>query len=184
MRHLAISGFVIASVLIFDQLTKWGVTELVLSPKDGISFVNWMSSPPERLGPVRVEIFPFFNFSMVWNEGISFGLFSNSEMDLQPYILSGLSLIICVALFIWLLKSEKVSLVIALSMIIGGALSNVMDRIRFGAVADFFDFHLYGWHYPAFNIADSAIVLGVAYLVIDAVFLNSSSRQENHFHET
>lgn len=68
---------------------------------------------------------------------------------------------------------------IAFSAIIGGAIGNVIDRFRFGAVADFFDFHIAGWHYPAFNIADSAIVLGVAYLLIDILFLDHSNKQDS-----
>jgi signal peptidase II len=56
-------------------------------------------------------------------------------------------------------------------MVIGGAVGNVIDRFRFGAVADFFDFHVAGWHYPAFNIADCGITVGIALLVIDGVFL-------------
>ena len=183
MPTLRIFWVVAPLILILDQLTKWALMEMFLRPEGQQvrGLFSWILFPPDRLGPDRIEIFPFFNIVMVWNEGVSFGLFGDGHSEWQPYFLSALALIICCILFFWLLNKPKPTLAIALSVIIGGALGNVLDRLRFGAVADFFDFHVAGWHYPAFNIADSAIVLGVAYLAIDAVFFDKSN--QNHIEQ-
>lgn len=179
MRSLKIFAIVFPAVFIADQLTKWAILEYVIRPgwQTPKPFWTWAMDAPARLGPNTIEIFPFFNIVMVWNYGISFGILS-SQSVYQPYILSAVSLIICGILFYWLLKEKRLGLMISFSVIIGGAMGNVADRLRFGAVADFFDFHIAGWHYPAFNIADSAIVLGVAYLLIDILFLNKPNKDE------
>jgi len=75
-----------------------------------------------------------------------------------------------VVLLVWLRKAEQPLLRVALGLVIGGAIGNMIDRMAYGAVADFFDFHLGGWHWPAFNIADSGIVVGVALLFLDGLF--------------
>jgi signal peptidase II len=108
-----------------------------------------------------IEITSFFNLAMVWNRGVSFGMFARHD---QPLLLIFISLFICVFLLRWLLKCEERMVALALGLVIGGALGNVIDRIRFGAVADFFDFHLFGYHWPAFNIADASIFIGVVVL--------------------
>lgn len=114
------------------------------------------------------EVLPFFNLVHVWNRGISFGLFNHDHSG--AWLLVGLSLVITVFFFIWLRKVDHKPLALAIGAVIGGALGNVIDRIRFQAVVDFLDFHISGWHYPAFNVADSAIVLGIAYIVLDSLF--------------
>ena len=120
------------------------------------------------------EVLPFFNLVMVWNHGVSFGMFAGHGMS-QPMILIVItSLIVCV-LFFWLLKEQQRIPANALALVIGGAIGNIIDRIRFGAVADFFDFHYMGWHYPAFNIADAAIFIGVVILMIHSIFLTKST---------
>jgi signal peptidase II len=113
-----------------------------------------------------IEVLPFFNLTMVWNEGISFGMFHGTGI----WILVGLSLIITAIFSVWLTRATVWLQAVSLALVIGGAIGNVIDRLRFGAVADFFDFHALGWHYPAFNIADCAIVVGIALLVIDGIF--------------
>jgi signal peptidase II len=70
----------------------------------------------------------------------------------------------------WLARAESHWLQIGIGLVVGGAIGNVIDRIRFGAVVDFLDFHLGGWHWPAFNIADSAITVGVLFLLTDGLF--------------
>jgi len=138
-------------VLVVDQLSKWWLTGLLSAHPGGL------------------RLAPFFNLVPVWNRGVSFGMFNSAAGD-QRWWLIGLALLMVVALLIWLGRISRPYLAGAVGMIIGGALGNVVDRLRFGAVADFFDFHLAGWHWPAFNIADSAIVLGVAVLLIDSLF--------------
>lgn len=141
-----------ALTIVLDQLTKvWAIAEL------------W--DPPRFF-----EVTGFFNLVMVWNRGVSFGMFSN-DSAIGPYILSTLAVGIAVFLFFWLRKAENRLVAAALGLVIGGALGNVIDRLRFGAVADFLDFHVAGYHWPAFNIADSAITVGVALLVFDSLFL-------------
>ncbi|NCO04154.1 MAG: signal peptidase II [Alphaproteobacteria bacterium] len=161
----------IIGMILVDQLTKWAIVERVLMPARHpdmipLGLVEWFGNP-DKLGPVSITVFPFFNLSMVWNHGISFGLFQSDT----PYFLIGLALLISVIFAVWLWRSTAWTQAIALSMVIGGALGNVIDRFHFGAVADFFDFHIMGWHYPAFNMADSFITIGIAILVFDSVFL-------------
>lgn len=121
----------------------------------------------ENGGPI--ELTPFFNLVMVWNRGISFGLFQAD--DTGRWLLVGLSLAIVVLLAVWLSRGETRAVMLALGAVIGGALGNVYDRIWLPqrAVADFFDLHVAGWHWPAFNIADAGITLGVLWLVVDSL---------------
>ena len=166
-------GFSIAiDILILDQLSKWLILEYVLKEQvqpNGIrlDLWQWLTTSPPRLPFVSIEILPFFNLTMVWNEGISFGLFQGSGV----WILSSIALTITAIFSVWMTKATGWVQAISLGMVIGGAIGNVIDRLRFGGVADFFDFHVMGWHYPAFNVADCAIVVGIALLVFDGVFL-------------
>jgi len=114
-----------------------------------------------------IELTPFFNLVMVWNRGVSFGLFSEAGDD-RRWILILVTAAIVVWLLLWLWRAKGMLLALALGGVIGGAVGNIVDRIRLGAVADFFDFHIAGWHWPAFNIADGAIVAGVFLLLIDS----------------
>ena len=138
--------------MFLDQLSKYIMLDLV-----GIA-----SRPP-------MEVTPFFNLVMVWNHGVSFGMFANPGTDMV-YFLIGVALVISVILLIWLQKTQKRLEAISIGLIVGGALGNVIDRFRFGAVADFFDVHVSGYHWPAFNIADSAIFIGVMFLLFDGVW--------------
>jgi signal peptidase II len=124
--------------------------------------------------PAHIEITSFFNLVMVWNKGVSFGMFASAH-DYMPYILSLSALVLCGFLVVWMKRAIRLTTLIPLAMIIAGAISNVWDRVRFGAVADFLDFHYQDIHYPAFNIADCCIVLGVIALAIDGLFLDPRS---------
>ncbi|MFN3826627.1 MAG: signal peptidase II [Micavibrio sp.] len=128
------------------------------------------------------EILPFFNLVHVWNRGISFGMFNHDHSG--AWILAAVALAITAAFTVWLWKADNKGMAIAIGAVIGGALGNVIDRIRFQAVVDFLDFHAFGWHYPAFNIADSAVVLGIAYIILDGLFWEPKRKQqaENHQH--
>lgn len=119
-----------------------------------------------------VAVLPFFNFVLVWNRGVSFGMF-NSAGDYGPLFLTIMSLVICGFLIAWLINVTYKWHAVAICAVIAGALGNVIDRVRFGAVVDFLDFHAFGWHYPAFNIADSAIVLGIAFILFDSIFFET-----------
>jgi signal peptidase II len=115
-----------------------------------------------------VAVTPFLNLVVVWNRGVSFGMFA-SAAALMPWLLSGLALAVVVALGFWLRRVAHPLTGVALGLIIGGALGNVIDRVRFGAVVDFLDFHALGHHWPAFNVADSAICVGAALLLVDGL---------------
>lgn len=119
-----------------------------------------------------ISITPFFNLVMVWNKGISFGMFSG--MDARDFLIAMKSVIILL-LLVWLFLGRERMLYLPLGLIIGGAAGNVIDRVRWGAVADFFDFYIGGYHWPAFNIADSAIVMGVVLLLALSFFSKKSA---------
>ena len=117
--------------------------------------------------PCRViEVTCFFNLVPVYNTGISFGLF-NTGSELGRWILVLVAIALIIVLFIWLFRTKSVYVVICLVLVLGGALSNLVDRIIIGAVIDFLDFHLLGFHWPAFNLADTAITVGVILLLLD-----------------
>lgn len=144
--------FLILSIIALDQVTK-----LAILGRDVVDIY------PE------MEITSFLNLVLVQNKGISFGLFSRYEVG---WLISILTIGIVVALFIWMRKLERAILALPFSLIIGGAIGNLIDRLNYGFVVDFIDFHFFGWHWPAFNIADSAITVGVIFLLI-ASFSNN-----------
>ena len=115
-----------------------------------------------------VAVMPCFNLFLTFNKGVSFSLLT-SDSAYAPYLLSAFALVVSLCLLYWL-KKEKDSLCrVGLALILGGALGNVIDRIRFGAVVDFLDFYVGDYHWPAFNVADSAICIGVALILIKSV---------------
>ena len=117
----------------------------------------------------QVVIPGLFNLVMVWNTGISFGI-GRDGGPITAWLLAGLALVITVGLTLWLIRMRRPKLALAVGLIIGGALGNATDRVARGAVADFFDFHIANTHWPAFNIADSAIVLGAITLLVDGLW--------------
>jgi lipoprotein signal peptidase len=155
-----------AAVIVLDQVSKWWIVEKVMRP------VGVWETP--FYTPTRIEVLPFFDLIMTWNRGVSFGLFNN-DGTWNAVILSVLSVVIVAGLLVWLRKVDSTPVALALGAIIGGALGNVVDRVRWGAVADFLDLHAMGHHWPAFNVADSAISIGAAVLVLDALFARPSS---------
>lgn len=142
-------------VLAVDQVTKFWL-------------VGWVMSPPRV-----IEVLPVFNLVMVWNEGVSFGLFGDGTVG--PYLLSGLAFAVALAMLLWLRKAETTMLGLGLGAVIGGAVGNAIDRLHWGAVADFFDLHVAGWHWPAFNVADMAITAGVILVLADGLFASPKS---------
>jgi len=143
-------GLVIGgAVVVIDQLVKWWI-------------IDWLAEPPGF-----VAVLPFFNLVMVWNRGVSFGLLSDA--DLAPYLMAGIAGLVVIGLVIWLARVAQRLLAVSIGLIIGGALGNIVDRLRLGAVADFVDLHAGGYHWPAFNVADAAITVGVAVMLIDGL---------------
>ncbi len=124
----------------------------------------------------RVDLLPVLSLQMVWNQGVTFGMFK-ADGPWGPLLLVGVAVAIVIALAVWLWRAESRLVAISLGAIAGGALGNVLDRLRFGSVVDFIYFHVGGWSWYVFNVADSAIVCGVAALVLDG--LRPKPRQAN-----
>lgn len=163
--------------IILDQISKWYIiTKLYIGDDHAPGLLAWLSSSAPRFDMPVDPVTEFFNLVMVWNEGVSFGLFSQSG-DLSVTILSTISLLIASGFFVWMLTLKRIFPSLGVGMIIGGAIANVWDRLRFGAVADFFDFHLGVYHWPAFNIADAAIVIGVFILIVDTLFFAQNDEE-------
>jgi lipoprotein signal peptidase len=140
-----------AVVLGADQASKWWVLHGIDLPDAG-----------------RIVLLPVLNLTMVWNRGVTFGLL-NGVGGWSALALAAVALAVVVALGFWLRRAESAVVAIALGAITGGAIGNVIDRLRFGAVVDFIDAHLGDWHWYVFNVADAAIVCGVAALVLENV---------------
>ena len=147
--------FIAGATFVLDQLVK----ALILY---GLNFIQGLSGAP--VAPI--EILPFFNVVMVWNPGISYGLFQASS-EFERWILVIFSLGVVSLLIWWLRGIRDVRLAWAIGLIIGGALGNVIDRIAYGKVADFFHLHAFGYSWYVFNVADTAIVFGVVLMAAD-----------------
>tara|TARA_Y100001970_G_scaffold278188_1_gene383522 strand:- start:312 stop:779 length:468 start_codon:yes stop_codon:yes gene_type:complete len=137
-------------LIAIDQLVKRAMLVMVFDP------------------PTIIPVTFFLNLVPVWNRGISFGLFGGAEVS--RWILVVLALVIVVFLIVWFVRAGQIVVRYALLLVIAGALGNVVDRVVYGAVVDFIDIHGFGWHWPAFNIADMVIVVGTAMLIFDGLF--------------
>ena len=116
-----------------------------------------------------MPVVPFLNFVLVWNRGVTFGILSRFGQHYMPYVLIGAAVMILALLGRWLWRTRSTVVAMALGAIMGGAIGNVIDRVRYGAVVDFLDFYYRDYHWYAFNVADAAIVTGVALLLIDGM---------------
>ncbi len=123
----------------------------------------------------RAVVGPFLDLVLTCNPGVSFGLFNRAGVNSLIFSLAALAIIL--VLVVWLGRVRATFLAAAIGLIIGGAIGNVVDRLRFGAVIDFLDFHLASWHWPAFNLADSAICLGVAAMLLDGMLSRRAAPQ-------
>ncbi|MBE0438849.1 MAG: lipoprotein signal peptidase [Gammaproteobacteria bacterium] len=140
---------VTAVVIIIDQLTKWLMT-------------SWLSLYE------TVSIIPFFNLTMAHNTGAAFSFLAQAG-GWQRWFFVGLATLISLVLIVWLRKvTDKTIEALSISLILGGAIGNVIDRINLGYVIDFLDVYYGSYHWPAFNVADSAIVVGACLLIIDS----------------
>jgi signal peptidase II len=121
-----------------------------------------------KVGFIVPVIDGFFRLVIVWNRGVSFGMLGG-DRSLPPWVLSAVAVLVCVGLFVWLRRAGGRFTGWGIGLVMGGAIGNVIDRARWGAVFDFADFYVGQWHWPAFNIADSAIVVGVGLLLLDSL---------------
>ena len=139
-------------LLVLDQLTKQFALDAAIG------------TAPQLI----TRILPFFNIVLVWNSGVSFGMFSDFA-QWMPFVLIVATGLMTVALAVWFWRASDTLTLCALACIMSGATGNIIDRIRFGAVVDFLDFHAFGYHWPAFNVADSSIFIGVMLLIWESL---------------
>ncbi|MFN2381891.1 MAG: signal peptidase II [Guyparkeria sp.] len=134
-------------VLVVDQLTKWAALA-------GLAYAR------------PVEVLPFFDLTLLYNTGAAFSFLADHD-GWQRWFFVLLAVVIVAALLVWLafVAIRDARIKAGITLLIGGALGNVIDRVLYGHVVDFLDFHVAGWHWPAFNIADAAITIGVALII-------------------
>jgi signal peptidase II len=138
------------AVVVADQLCKWTVLSAF--------------APGERLA-----LTGFFNLVLAFNKGAAFSFLAGAQGWQTPLFIA-VAVIAIAVVSVLLVRSPADRLVRAgLALILGGALGNLIDRVRYGQVVDFLDFHLYGWHWPAFNVADSAITIGAGLLIYESL---------------
>lgn len=147
------------AVLLADQASKWWVLTRLDLPARG-----------------TIHLLPVLSLTMVWNRGVTFGLMQASGVD-GAWLLAGVALAVVAALFVWLWQAERPLVAIALGAISGGAIGNVIDRLRYGSVVDFIHAHIGAYSWYVFNIADAAIVCGVAALVLDGLLVRTPRPQ-------
>lgn len=141
--------FIFLAIIVADQFTKlWALSEL---------------------GNHTVYITDWFNLALTYNKGISFSFLTTDSLYM-PFILAGIALAIVIFMYLWFLKEKNLLIRIGLTFVMGGAISNVIDRLYLGFVVDFIDWHIKDWHWPAFNIADSFICTGIFLMMIQFIF--------------
>lgn len=151
--------WITAVVFISDQLTKYVAADYLLQHGE-------------------VKLAPFLNFVLVHNTGAAFGILSGAGGWQNIFFISIALLACAVILFlIRRLETKDILVVLGLMLILGGAAGNLTDRLIHGYVIDFIDVYYHNWHWPAFNIADSAITIGAVLLAVDALILGSRHRQ-------
>ena len=116
----------------------------------------------------QIVLLPVLNLTMVWNRGVTFGLL-NGFGQWGTAALVGIALAVVVALALWLRQAGSALMAVSIGAIAGGAIGNVLDRLRYGAVVDFIHAHIGGWSWYVFNVADAAIVCGVGALLLDSL---------------
>lgn len=149
-QRLTVGGLMALAVLVADQASK----EYVLT---------WLDLQNVH----SIAILPVLNFTMVWNRGITFGL--NDHADASVVLPTVAALCVVGVLLVWLWRADRTLVAAGLGAVCGGAIGNVIDRLRFGAVVDFIHAHIFGWSWFVFNVADAAIVCGVAALVLESL---------------
>ena len=150
--HLLI--FPALAVVVLDQATKYLVHRAI------------------PLYGSRCLIDGFFNLVHIRNRGLVFGILNRPGIDYSRYFLIGATFIAVGLLIYWFirLKNQGTGMILALSLILGGAVGNLLDRLRLGEVVDFLDFYVGAYHWPAFNVADSAITAGTFWLALQLLF--------------
>ncbi len=141
-----------ALVFVIDQLVKFWIVNLV-----------------ELQSRVSVPVLPVFSLTWVENRGVSMGMLT-ADTEVGRWLLVGLTGLIATVVAIWIRRERHMPEMVALGLVLGGALGNIVDRIRFGYVVDFIHLHAGPWSFYVFNVADAAITLGVIILLVRALF--------------
>lgn len=154
---------------------RWLALSLLVVVLDQASKLVALAMVPEYS---RIPVVPgFFDWTLTYNEGVAFSLFGDGE-DLQRFLLSAFALVVSAGFMVWLTRLPRDDRwsALALALVIGGAIGNVIDRLRLGHVVDFILLYWREWHWPAFNLADSCIVVGAILLVLAGFRSESSAR--------
>jgi signal peptidase II len=157
MNKYILTVFIALFVVILDQITKMII-------RSGLALFE------------KIQVLPFFNMVHVRNPGAAFGILNDLPENVRMPLFALVLIVALVAIFTFLKKTGDKNMlqIFSLSLILGGAIGNSIDRFRFGYVTDFIDFHWFGdprYHWPAFNIADSAITIGVVLILLETLFL-------------
>jgi len=150
-KRFSIAVYLVALVALVDQMSKWWIVHEVMQP------------------PRTIPVSSFFNLVLVKNAGVTFGFLNHFDARWVFWFLLTVAGAILFLLGRWLWRTHSTPVAIGLSLIMGGAIGNVIDRLCYGVVIDFLDFHLGNYHWYSFNLADSAIVTGVGLLLLDGL---------------
>ncbi len=162
-ERYTLAGFTVAVVVFIADF----VTKALILADDRLGGLACKAGTAPCGGYQPISWFPIMDFQMMWNYGVSFGMLQ-AHGFLQRLLLIAFALVMSTVLAIWLTRVRRPIIAVGLGLIIGGAIGNVVDRIRWGAVADFIDFSEIGFNF-IFNIADAAISVGVAALFVDMI---------------
>ena len=158
------------------KMLKWLVLSLLAVVLDQVS--KWVVDSSMQLYQ-SIPLVPYFNLTYVRNTGAAFSFLSEAG-GWQRWFFAGLAIVISIVIAVWLarLKQHEALLAVALSLVLGGAIGNLIDRLAYGYVIDFLDVYYQTWHWPAFNVADSAITLGVVLMLLESFGLVGSKQSE------
>ncbi len=158
------------------KMLKWLALSLLAVVLDQVS--KWAIDSSMQLYQ-SIPLVPYFNLTYLRNTGAAFSFLSEAG-GWQRWFFAGLAIVISAVIGVWLarLKEHETVLAVALSLVLGGAIGNLIDRLAYGYVIDFLDVYYQTWHWPAFNIADSAITLGVILMLLESFGLVGSKQPE------
>lgn len=165
MRSRAFAWTVALVILVADQLSKWAMISLLSLQQIG-----------------QIYILPIFNFTWTENRGISLGL-AQAESELGRWLLVAMTATIAAGIAWWITREPRRGDQIALGMVLGGAIGNILDRVRYGYVVDFLDLHFGAWRpFYIFNVSDAAISIGVVILLLRALLARPAAPEETIDH--
>jgi signal peptidase II len=147
------------AIVVLDQLSKWAI-------------LKWVPLYD------KIALASFINITHQQNRGAAFSFLAGAS-GWQRWFFSALAIVVSIAIVLWLWRIRKERLLVlssGLALVLGGAIGNVIDRLRFGYVVDFIQVLIAGWPFPSFNVADSAITVGAVLLIIDALFISGRSK--------